>query len=131
MVGVLSWPVSLNAHMATLVSRLYELQIYEPGVDPAIGAPSQRFSIPSASVNCDRPDIVSAAVPVNPTTIAWSDPDRPHRFCVADAGSFLLQLPSRSGPYLATLTVTVDGVTSTRSAPSNIFLRPQLFRSGI
>jgi hypothetical protein len=110
---------------------MYELQIYEPGVDPAVSGPSQRFPVPPASVSCDRPVVVSAPIAVNPTTIAWTDPDRPNRLCVADAGSFLLQLPFRSGAYLATLTVTVNGVTSARSAPSNIFLRPQPFRSGI
>lgn len=119
--GSLATPVSAQ----TLVS--YQLQVYQPGVNPATGTPFQTDSIPASAVVCNQaPVTVPSGTVFNPRTVAFNDPSNAGRACVVDRSAFLLGLPipSGSGAYVATMTVTDDrAMTSARSAASNPFSR--------
>jgi hypothetical protein len=114
----------LTGRAAAQVLTSYQLQIYQPGVDPETGMPFQTQEIPAAAVVCNQPPSSNSGRVVDPNTVAWDDPVHPGHVCSVNEQAFFLALPAPSGAgdYLATVTATDgNGLTSPRSAPSNPF----------
>jgi len=124
LVVALVGPVAAQAQTGVFVRA--DFQIYQPGVDPVLGAPFQTSTYAITATTCNQvapaPDPVIVA---NPTRMIWNDPTNPGKVCIADQATFLAALPTiGSGSYLATMTQTDDfGTTTARSAPSNSFTR--------
>jgi hypothetical protein len=102
-----------------LFAQSREVQFYQPGVDPTVGVPFTTLSLPM-EVECAPAPIPDVSISVvNPRRIGWPG-DVPGTLCIADAETFLTAFPT-GGPYRATMTITMAGTVSPRSAASNFF----------
>jgi hypothetical protein len=101
----------------------YELRVYSPGVDPAVGQPIAVSTIDASTVACNQPRAVLPAITVNPTRLFWADPDHLGNDCSVELTTFFSALPRTQGAYLGTLTAINSESSSEPSQPSNIFFR--------
>mgnify|MGYP001606227332 CR=1 FL=1 len=110
---------------AQTVIESYELQIYAPGVDPAIltNLPIQTTAIPAASATCglDAPPLDPTLV-INPVFVWWDNTPNGLGWCQADRAAFFGGLPNANG-YRAVITATNVAGTSPRSPGSDPFAR--------
>lgn len=114
--------VPVLAQTGAVVS--YRVQFYQPGVDPAVGAPftiAGPYAVTSVACNQPAPALTTGAV-VNPRRIVFDDTANVGKVCVISAPEVFAAMPIGTGPFVATATVTDDfAQTSVRSAASNPF----------
>lgn len=102
----------------------YDVQFYQPGVNPATGSPFQTDSSPASAWTCNQamPPLPSSSAFI-PKRIAIPDPANSGQACILDRTSVFAALPIlATGTYVVTVTLTDDrGLTSPRSPASNPF----------
>jgi hypothetical protein len=121
LIVVFLFAASLTVSAQAAITK-YDQQVFAPGVSPVTGSPQWTNSYVASLAVCGQTLVVGTGSVVNPTKIAFDDPNAAGKVCIITLASALLTaLPNGVG-YTSTLTQTDNlGQTSARSAASNPF----------
>jgi hypothetical protein len=122
------WAALVTAQTPPNGGYSWQLQVYQPGVDPATGAPFYALDLSPSIVTCSTTLVLPptpTAPPVNPRTLWWTQSELPGQVCKADltGQSGFVALPI-GGPYMLTMTAKNEtDVVSARGAADVPFRR--------
>lgn len=113
---------------AVAPAQSWQLQVFQPGVSPATGAPFYTLDLPATIVTCSANlalPATPATAPVNPRELWWTQPDLlPGQVCRGDLSgqTAFIALPI-GGPYPIALIVTNEAGVSPRGVGESPFKR--------